>query len=62
MLHTKDMYHDVKTVFDENKSFDSRTMLEDAINYQLINHSCLNFVYMSKYGDHTHCENLDCGG
>ena len=35
-------------------------MLEDAMNYQLINQKCLIFVHMSKYGDQTHGENLDC--
>ena len=33
-------------------------MLEDTMNYQLMNQYCLNF----EYGDQTHCEKLYCVG
>ena len=52
--------HKLQTNLKKTQSFDSMFTLEDAISYQLSNHSCLNCVHMSKYGDQTHCENLDC--
>ena len=66
MFHTKDTYQIVKITlqpeFDGKESFDSLVMLEDAINYKLINQQCYIFVNMSKYGVKTHYENHYCVG
>ena len=37
-------------------------MLEDAILFKLMKELCSIFLHVSKYGDQTHCENLDCVG
>ena len=52
----------VTTKFDENISFDSLAMFEDAMNYRLINQYCLNFVHISYYGGITHCKKLNSVG